>query len=766
MDFLTSIQCKEEPFAASAGEALFLSQPIRDSLEKLTHSIRLGGGLHVVVGAGSTGKSTLLRQLSDKFTSDKNTIVLSVNNPQFSNLQQFVTTLAAAFKTIKLPANQDEKKLLQAFNTFFYKQCQQEKKTVLLLIDNGHTLPDFCLQALDGLYEHLAEYRRQLQTVICGVAALQQKIKSSKSLNNRIVFTTNLKPFSFKETRELIQFHLKRAAINPDLPPALFSGPSQWAIHRMTQGDPQKITELCHIIVLTLATENRKKADWFMTLRCAKLLMPKRAKNLQLIRVGSLSSLIVLMLVFGLWSEQIKNITAPQVRQMAKPPVAKKIPAPKPQPREQVKVAPETIQKEIVKKVTPPPEPVIEKQVEPSLPAPEQIDTGVPPEEIAKVPVETVKEVSPIEEESVSQQIPDKTVAVVPEPEPVAVVAEPEPVAEKPAIVTPAIRERRKVMPGDTFLVMIQKVYGPGHLKPHFIEQVLAANPQLKKPDNLEVGDEVIFPNFITEKVKPIAVTRKTGSLVDKKLVRNLQPVDSPGLIGKLSVLPGDTLSALIRGIYGPFSFNPDYTAKVLAANTHLKNPDNLEVGETIYFPDLPIRLEIGLPAKPIEVSNRSELPDFLGEIIAIEEETFGDMIRRIYGPYSFNEVNIKKVLAVNPDLKDPNLMSVGQKIRFPTILIALTSQAEDVWWVKIITLDNLQSAYRFLRVYSKWTPPMLIIPSRSDKGQVLFNVLLQKYFTEEQSAQTAINDLPVSITADARSLHGLNSTIFYYWKK
>jgi nucleoid-associated protein YgaU len=387
------------------------------------------------------------------------------------------------------------------------------------------------------------------------------------------------------------------------------------------------------------------------------------------------------------------------------------------------------------------PEPSVDKQVEPPLPAPEQIVTETPPEEVAAVAVQTVKELPAVAEKPVQQQIPA---------EPVTVVAEPEPVAEMAAMVTPAIKERRNVMPGDTFLVMIQKVYGPGHLKPHFIDQVLAANPQLKKPDNLAVGDEVIFPILSAKEEKPVVVARKTQSLVDKKLDRNLQPADSPGLIGKLSVQTGDTLSSLIRGIYGPFSFNPDYTARVLAANTHLKNPDSLEVGETIYFPDLPIRQEIGLPAKPVEVSNRGELPDFLGEIIAIEDETFGDMVRRIYGPYSFNDENIEKIMAVNPGLKNPNLMSVGQKIRFPTILIALTSEATDAWWVKIVSLDNLQSAYRFLRVYSKWTPPMLIIPSRTDKGQVLFNVLLQNNFADEQSAQTAINELPASITADA----------------
>ena len=348
------------------------------------------------------------------------------------------------------------------------------------------------------------------------------------------------------------------------------------------------------------------------------------------------------------------------------------------------------------------------------------------------------------------------------------------PVEEITKIISPAILERREVMPGDTFLVMIQKVYGPGHLKPHFINQVLEANPQLRNPENLAVGNEVFFPvlaakdemPIVTMAENPVAVAGETDSLVSKKLNRKMQPADSPDLIGKLTVQPGDTLEKLIRGIYGPFSFNPDYTRKVLAANKQLKNPDRLEVGETIYLPDLPVMPEIGLPAKPQSVASRGETPEFLGEITAIEDDTFGDMIRNIYGPDSFNDENIAKVLAVNPKMKNSNFLSVGQKVRFPTILVALTPKTPDVWWVKIITLNDLQSAYRFLRVYSTWSPPMLIIPSRDDTGRVLFNVLLQEYFMDKQSAQTALNELPGSIKVGTKALHGLNSNTFYYWTK
>jgi general secretion pathway protein A len=784
MDYLNSIQCKKEPFAASSGKDLYLSQPIREGVEKLTHSIRLGAGLHVVVGNKGSGKTTLLGQLSEKFSADKNTIVLTINNPQYSNLQQFLTALAGPFKTIKVSSGIDDKKFQEAFNTFFHKQCLQEKKNVLLLIDNGQTLPDFCLQALNTLYDHHTDCRRMLQTVICGEPSLQKKIKSISEVNSRVVFTILLKSFSFKESKELIRFHIERAAANPDSPPALFNTLSQWAIYRMTQGDPEQIIDLCHLIVITLIIENKKKANWFMTLRCANLLIPKRAKKLQLIRAGTLSSLIVLMLVFGLGSEQMKTNMAPPAKKPARPPVAKKAAPPKPQPQKVAKVE---------EAVQPEPEPAKESAVSPSAekditaiiekaaqkqpeiteevaaipqPAEEKLATETPPaDQIAAVTE------APVQERAVTAKI---QVPAEPTIETVPVAPEPEQVVEIAQIVSPAIKERRQVKPGDTFLVMIQKVYGPGHLKPHFINQVIAANPQLRNPENLAVGDDVFFPVLAAKderivavmKEKPVDEVKKTGSLASKKLDRELQPADSLDLLGKLTVQPGETLGKLIRGIYGPFSFNQDYTNKVLAVNPQLRNPGHLEVGETVYFPDLPVADEIGLPAKPQSVASRGETPEFLGEITAIEGETFGDMIRKIYGPYSFNNKNVKKVLLVNPDMKSSNSMSIGQKVRFPTILVALTPKAADVWWVKIISLDNLQNAYRYLRVYSKWSPPMLIIPSRDKAGRVIFNVLLQKYFMDNQSAQTALNDLPDSITADAKILHGLDSNTYYYWTK
>jgi len=764
MDYLNTIHCKKEPFLDTPGADFFQSQRFRESLEKLTHSIRLGAGLHIVLGEGGTGKSTIIKLLQDKFGADQNMAVIHIQNPQLSAVEKFHSTLAGVFKGYKPAPGTSDKKQQEGFNTFLHKNCLAKKKTILLLIDEGQIIPDYCLEALDSFYEFHQDCRRFLQTVICGQPPLQKKIKSIKNLHSRAAFTITLKKFSFKETKEMIRFHLEQAAMEGQPPPSLFSLPAQWAIYRLSQGAPGDILGLCHVAVLTLVIENRKKVDWFMALRSANLLIPGRAKKLQAIRVGTLSTMVVAMLALGLWSEEIKTFVEPPAKQIRTPTVTRQAAVPKPKPADKVKVPAGETGKETIE-ITKPAAPEVEEQVaavtpaEETLPSPEEIPPLAPAQEIAIIEMEKEPPLGEIlpEQEEVA---PTTKTFVAPEIPPV------KEEAEEIIEIVPVIIERRQVQSGDTFLVMIQQVYGEGHLKPHYINQIIEANPQLANPHNLSVGDEIFFPELVKPSKTPPKVARVGESMVARKLDRKLVPADSPDLMGSLIVQRGDTLGSLIRGIYGPFSFNPDYTKKVLAANTQLKNPNSLQIGETIFFPDLPVAPEIGLPAKPKAVANRGMLPEFLGEIIIIEEETLGDMIHRLYGPYSLNQENVDKILAANQQLKDPKNISIGQKILFPTILITLTHKAPEVWWVKLVTSKDLQNAYRFLRVYSKWAPPMLIIPSRNNAGEIFYNIVLQEYYTDQQTAQDKISSLPASVAADAKAIHGLDSNTYYYWTK
>jgi len=561
MNFLNGLRCKTDPFTPPSGKEIFLSQAVQDALKKLSHNILIGAGLQIVIGAEGLGKTTLLKQLSQKFSAENNTVVLLLNNPQFRNLQQFLIAVAGIFKTIKIPSGFDDNLLQKAFNSFFFKLCLQEKKTVVLLIDNGQDLPDFCLNALNSFYNFHPDCRNLLQTVIGCEPSLLKKIYANKSLNSQVVFAAALKPLGFKDTRKFILFHLERSAVDPSFPPVLFSLPAQGAIYYMTQGHPKEIIDLYHFIVLTLDIESRKKVDWFLTLRCAKLLLPHRAKKLQILQASSLSGLAVLVLVLGLWSEQIKTLIVPQLGPLHEVTAPQQVPPPEPQPPGPGKVPPKTAPATILK----------ETQV-----------AGVAPAENS---------------------------AALPE------------------------------------------------------------QPKNKAPS-----------------------------------------VQSPGLEPATGAVSEPQLA------------------------------DSSEPGNT-----------------------RVEPPEYLGDIIAASGETFGDMVRVIYGPWSFNPENVQTVMAVNPDLKNPELLNVGHKVRFPAIPVALTPKAEEVWWIRINTLDNIQSAYRFLRKYRKTSPPLLIIPSRDDRGRVLMNILLEEYFVDKESAQKAIQALSAEISAQSQALHGLSPAVFYY---
>ena len=685
MDYLNNLHYKTEPFITSPGDEIFLSQAIQDTIEKLSHYILLGAGPQLIIGSEGFGKTTLLHQLVQKFSADSKTVVLLLNNPQFRNLQQFLITITGVFKTIKPPAGVDDNTFQKAFNGFFYKLCQQEKKTVLLLIDNGHNLPDFCLQGLSSFYDHHPDCRRFLQTVICGEAPVQKKIDANPAISGRIVYTALLRPFNFRDTRKMIEFHLKRVSADPAAPPKLFTIPAQWAIYHFSQGHPKEILDLCHFSTLSLVIEKRKKADWFMVLRGASQLFPKRSQKSQLIRTFSLASLVILMLVFGLWTKQITILNPPQINLQPKMPVASKVEPAKRQPPVLPKVTEQAAPMEQAKEMSSTVEKVGQQEVTTVLPPEEKIVAVTLAQKPAEVPI------PPENKPEVTE---------VPKPEPDAVAIEPPGPQQKPAakietIVTPAIRERREVKPGDTFNGLIEQVYGPSYVKLGYIDKVIAANPQLKDPTNLEVGEQIFFPVLAPEQAKPLVAA------ADQKPRETMVDEHEPP------------------------------PAAVLASS-----------------------------------GKRVEMPQFLGEITTASGENFGDMIRRLYGPYSFNETNVQKVMAVNPNLKSPEQLYVGFKVRFPTIPVALTPEAPEVWWVRITTLDNIQSAYRFLRKFRKSAPPLLIIPSKTANGQIIMNILLEEYFKDEPSSQKAIQTLPPEIAATAEAVHGLDPAIYYYREK
>ena len=154
-----------------------------------------------------------------------------------------------------------------------------------------------------------------------------------------------------------------------------------------------------------------------------------------------------------------------------------------------------------------------------------------------------------------------------------------------------------------------------------------------------------------------------------------------------------------------------------------------------------------------------------LGEITVREQETLWDMIRKLYGPHSFNHQNTKTVLMINPAIEELHHISIGDIIKFPAIPVELTKEAENLWWLEFATFNDIASAYRFLKDHAN-TPPMLIIPKIIKDRTMQFAVIMQENFTKKNDAVKAKRLLTPAIFPEVTLLVGLPEERYYYVKK
>lgn len=172
------------------------------------------------------------------------------------------------------------------------------------------------------------------------------------------------------------------------------------------------------------------------------------------------------------------------------------------------------------------------------------------------------------------------------------------------------------------------------------------------------------------------------------------------------------------------------------------------------------------IPKDLINISSTKVVPELLGKITVFEQETLGDMIRRLYGPYSFNRANTEKVLAINPHVKDKHSIRIGDIIKFPSLAVNLTPQASYSWWIRLVKIDKLQDAYRFLRIYGSQANPLLIIPTWTEKGSLNFSIVLQNSFDTQNDAKNKLKELSSNVYPAAELLKGLSHESYYYAEK
>jgi len=247
--------------------------------------------LNVVIGDVGTGKTTLCRQLIRSFAGEKDCETHLILDPYFSSSSEFLGTVAEMFTGTRPPAEANDWQLKEIIKKYIFQKGVDENKIVILIIDEGQKIPDFCLEILREFLNFETNDYKLLQIAIFAQKEFENTLQTYANFADRINLYHTLGPLSFRDTRQMIRFRIRQSSELPK-PPALFTIPALWMIYRASGGYPRKIVNLCHRSILAMIIQNRTRVGWPLVRSSAKRsvsgLMPKwlRAAAIGLVTMG------------------------------------------------------------------------------------------------------------------------------------------------------------------------------------------------------------------------------------------------------------------------------------------------------------------------------------------------------------------------------------------------------------------------------------------------------------------------------------------------
>ncbi|MBI5300012.1 MAG: AAA family ATPase [Deltaproteobacteria bacterium] len=258
MSYYKVLGLANEPFSTSPDPAFFYeARDHKAALYRLRIALRLKRGLSLILGDVGTGKTTLSRRLYQMLSKEPSCDFHILLNPVFKSEEEFLEKLMESFH-IELP--QKPISTVHYFDILeknLFQRGVEEKKTIVLLIDEAQKLSKTSLEILRTLLNYETNEHKILQLVLMSQLELLPKISRLKNLWDRISLKYMLNPLGLEEMTELINFRLLQAGYNAKKP--LFASEAMEEIHRHTQGYPRQVTLLCHNVLEKLVMENKEE---------------------------------------------------------------------------------------------------------------------------------------------------------------------------------------------------------------------------------------------------------------------------------------------------------------------------------------------------------------------------------------------------------------------------------------------------------------------------------------------------------------------------
>jgi len=229
---------EEKPFQIVPNPAyLYLSPKHKNALSCLEYGLNDNVGFILLTGEIGSGKTTLIRFLLNNM--DSNILPAVIFNTNVTAEEFFIFVMQSFDLKYEL---KNKAANLEILYKFMYEQYIEGKR-VLLIIDEAQNLSDATLEEIRMLSNFQSDDRMLLQIILVGQPELQARFKnpSLTQFGQRIAVNHHLQALTGDETRNYIQFRLKKAGGRPDT----FYADAIDEIFRASRGIPRTINLLC-----------------------------------------------------------------------------------------------------------------------------------------------------------------------------------------------------------------------------------------------------------------------------------------------------------------------------------------------------------------------------------------------------------------------------------------------------------------------------------------------------------------------------------------
>jgi len=230
----------DHPFRLTPDPAyICLTAQHQEALSGLLYSIRTRLGLTVLIGEAGTGKTTLLRTLTD-LVEGRNFVLARCNNPTLSR-EEFYDLLLAELG-VECPSSLKSRQLRALEEALI--RFRDAGQSAILIVDEAQRLPLELLEEIRLLLNLETPREKLLQIILAGQPEVGVIIgrPELRQLKQRVSAIFRLHPLNIEEVREYLQHRLSRAGL-PDQ--KLFPEELSGLIYEYTKGIPRLVNSLC-----------------------------------------------------------------------------------------------------------------------------------------------------------------------------------------------------------------------------------------------------------------------------------------------------------------------------------------------------------------------------------------------------------------------------------------------------------------------------------------------------------------------------------------